>query len=118
MKVLISFFFMTASLMACAAPQKLTCYDEIGRKSTIIEYDLAKPDAIIKESGDEFLCEPGMDIYCTTTAGKLEVSSSSLIVTWTRELSGEESVYDINREDLNYMGEFAGALWQGRCEAN
>ena len=117
-KVLLFSIGFVISLSTCATSQKLTCYDELDRKSTIIEYNVSKSDAIVKESGDEFLCEPIMAVFCTISDGRLEVTDSSLIFTWTRELTGEESIYEVNRNDYSYTGEYAGAFWQGLCEQN
>ena len=94
----------------------LMCFDELGRKSTILTFAETSTRVVVEESGDEFVCAPDFAEFCTTSEGRLEDSAESWVVRWVRELSGEESVYEINKTSLEYTAEYAGAVWASRCE--
>ncbi|MEQ8289694.1 MAG: hypothetical protein RIB78_08205 [Gammaproteobacteria bacterium] len=99
-----------------AAPLTLVCYDELDRKSTILTFAADSNRVMVEESGDAFACAPDFEMYCTTSAGEVVDTGNAWRVSWVRELSGERSVYEINKENLAYTAEYAGAVWASRCE--
>lgn len=99
-----------------AAEETLVCYDELDRKSTILTFNLATERVTVEESGDAFACAPGFEMYCTTSTGTVEETPALLRFSWVRELSGERSIYEVNKENLTYTAEYAGAVWASRCE--
>lgn len=107
---------LTFSPCVIAAPLTLVCYDELDRKSTILSLDADTNRVVVEESGDAFACAPGFEKYCTTSEGEVVETDSALRVSWVRELSGERSVYEVNKDDLAYTAEYAGAVWASRCE--
>ena len=97
--------------------QTLVCDDELERKSYILEFDPAGTEVVVKESADEFVCEAGMDIYCTTSTGTFEDRISTWFFSWIRTaLTDEPTTLEVNKTDLSYTGEFSGAPWQGQCQ--
>ena len=94
----------------------LVCFDELGRKSTVLAFEENTTRVVVEESGDEFACAPDFAEYCTTSEGALVETASSWQVSWVRELSGEQSVYDIDKQSLTYTAEYAGAVWASICE--
>lgn len=99
-----------------AAQEILVCYDELGRKSTILTFNLATERVTVEESGDEFVCAADFKKYCTTSEGTLEQTPTLLTFSWVRELSGERTVYEVNTDNLTYIGQYAGGIWEGQCE--
>ena len=115
-KLLVLLLFV---LPACALQpaETLVCYDELDRKSYILEFDPAGQKVTVKESADEFACKPGMDVYCTISTGEFKERAGSWEFSWIRTaLNDEPTRLDVHKTDLDYVGEYAGALWQGQCE--